>query len=53
MTFRSGSEYICDLPDWCDGRENLCSFKGQMYLSHPEHPPHVFDEKQQKWMPIK
>ena len=49
---RSGTSFVCDLPSWADKRTRTLSYKGEIYLVHPDHPPHKYDEKKKKWIAI-
>lgn len=39
---RSGSTFVCKLPDWYDDRGKFTLFQGCIIIAHPEHPPMHF-----------
>jgi len=51
MTYTTGTKMIKDikydgvLPDWADEKRKISIHKGRVYLLHPDHPPHILNEK--------
>lgn len=45
----SGTKFICNMPEWADGDTELALFEGMILITHPEHPPHVFNKEKGIW----
>lgn len=41
---RSGTTFICNLPDWWDSRGRLAVTSGFIVIAHPEHQPMRYSE---------
>lgn len=50
---REGFKFVCEVPAWADGRERLCEFRNEIFLVHPNHPPHHFDRDRNVWVELK
>lgn len=52
-------KFVCELPSWADDRAKIgvsfvpSNWKTEIFLSHPDHPPHKLNRETKTWEEIK